>query len=711
MLQTLEFAAMLGLVLLGLGFIIFMHELGHFLVAKWVGIRCDQFAVGFGKAAWSYRKGMGIRRGSTEPEYYQRIADFLNGDAPKDPDFRSRYNILSAIEPVPIKSLEDLARIDYRLLEAATQELGLSETEYRLNVLPLGGYVKMLGQEDMNPNATSENPRAYNRKPIAARMAVISAGVIMNLIIAVPFLTAAPMVGVPMIPVVVGSIPTDSPAASVVAKDNPDIVGIKPGDEIILIDGVKPKDFSDIRMTNALAKAGQPIEYVVKRTLPDGSVTELTFDIVPVKGTAGLMEVGIAPTQSLALFDDSEKQNRTVFDKFVAEYNIEGLALDTTVTTLNGRTLSHAWQIEQLLQTGPDHLVITTDQNDQPITIPVATRLQIHEPENDDKPHAHLLGLQPAIAINLVAEGKPAHGILKIGDVVAATNGQAWPNSKQMANAIKSTTGDVRITVIRDGQSLDLTIPRDSDEMIGIGMGPTTRTNHILAISPDSPFADANLAPGTAINTINGKPIDNFTDIRRALTTAGPGNVKLDVTEPLLGGTFNTVTAELTADHLAPLQTLAWTTPLTALLQPNEVMFQTNNPAEALAYGAHKSKQFLVQTYVMLARLFQGSVPTDKLAGPIGMGFMGKRFVEKGFGYFLYFLGLISINLAVINFLPLPIVDGGHFVLLILEKIRGKPLPEPVMNAITVAGLALLAFVFIYVTKNDLFVNLQHYLG
>ena len=66
----------------GLSFIIFVHELGHFLVAKAVGIRCTQFAIGFGRALFCWRKGIGFRMGSTEKEYGQKIIDYLNGENP-----------------------------------------------------------------------------------------------------------------------------------------------------------------------------------------------------------------------------------------------------------------------------------------------------------------------------------------------------------------------------------------------------------------------------------------------------------------------------------------------------------------------------------------------------------------------------------------------------------------------------------------------------
>src|SRR3954463_9566803 len=65
------------LLILGFGFVIFFHELGHFLAAKWVGIKVEQFAVGFGQALVSWRKGLGLRIGSTTREFEQRINNYL----------------------------------------------------------------------------------------------------------------------------------------------------------------------------------------------------------------------------------------------------------------------------------------------------------------------------------------------------------------------------------------------------------------------------------------------------------------------------------------------------------------------------------------------------------------------------------------------------------------------------------------------------------
>src|SRR5438045_511737 len=158
--MTLPNILAIAALVFGFGFVVFFHELGHFLAAKWVGIKVEQFAVGFGHALFAFRKGMGFRVGSTTKEYEQRLRDHAE------------------------KKFSRKGDLTHEQFTEAANDLGLGETEYRLNWMPLGGYVKMLGQDDLNPTAQSDDPRAYNRKSIGARMFVVSAGVIMNIILA-----------------------------------------------------------------------------------------------------------------------------------------------------------------------------------------------------------------------------------------------------------------------------------------------------------------------------------------------------------------------------------------------------------------------------------------------------------------------------------------------------------------------------------------------
>ena len=80
----------------------------------------------------------------------------------------------------------------------------------------------------------------------------------------------------------------------------------------------------------------------------------------------------------------------------------------------------------------------------------------------------------------------------------------------------------------------------------------------------------------------------------------------------------------------------------------------------------------------------------------------GTAFAGKGLDWLVWFLAMISANLAVVNFLPIPVVDGGHFVFLLLEKIQGKPVSQKMQSIAQVVGLALLLGVFLLVTYQDI---------
>ncbi|MFM8214637.1 MAG: site-2 protease family protein, partial [Pirellula sp.] len=209
----------IGMMLLGLGFVIFVHELGHFLAAKMFGVKCEKFYVGF--------------------------------DVP--------------MKIGPIRLPSRLARFQW------------GETEYGIGSIPLGGYVKMLGQDDDPRKLKEENqriglgddqeqavkldPRSYPAKPVFARMIIISAGVIMNLIFGVLMAAAAFSLGVPYTPAILGSTMPGDPAWQ---------AGLKPGDRIV---GVSTSEddqmsFDEIRKKVAIGgirNASESIEMTYER--------------------------------------------------------------------------------------------------------------------------------------------------------------------------------------------------------------------------------------------------------------------------------------------------------------------------------------------------------------------------------------------------------------------------------------------------------------
>ncbi|HLL89141.1 MAG TPA: site-2 protease family protein, partial [Tepidisphaeraceae bacterium] len=231
-----------ALLVFGFGFVIFWHELGHFLAAKWAGIKVEQFAVGFGQAVVSYRKGLGTRFGSTQADYHRRIKEHV-----------------AKTDPSGLRMHEGEETVAPGVERRAAAALGISETEYRWNWIPLGGYVKMLGQDDLKPLAHSEDDRAYNRKSIGKRMVVVSAGVIMNVILAAIGFMVVFLAGFERAPAVVGSVMPGSPAQR---------VGIEVGDRILRLDGDYQADFAKLTLSTALADPTRPVPIEFQK--PDG---------------------------------------------------------------------------------------------------------------------------------------------------------------------------------------------------------------------------------------------------------------------------------------------------------------------------------------------------------------------------------------------------------------------------------------------------------
>ncbi len=696
--MNMEFAIQIVWLVIGLGFIIFVHELGHFLAARAVGIKVDQFAIGFGQAMASWRKGMGVRIGSSYGAFMRRITEHL-----------------AQTQGQPV----DPAKLTPRQIARAADELQISETEYRLNWIPLGGYVKMLGQEDLDPSKLSDDPRAFNQKPVWARTIVISAGVIMNLIFGAAFFIVAFMIGVAFPPAEVGGVKPGSPAATTEATNAPGVVGLIPGDRIVSINGDAPADFSELKVATALSSPGQPIRVEVERPSDDAGQTEkLTFDFRPRKSDeTELLELGIIMPSSTQLGLEEEGQTGAV-SEHLEQF---GLAPGMQLIAVDGQPISHHWQyVRALNRSGGQPLQVTFAGADgdtvettiQPQSLPGLAEVPLNVGDGaEDQDVANLLGLVPPTRVEAVDPTMPAAEKLQAGDLIAAVDDVKWPTTAQVIAATQRAAEDYRgaeFVLYRDGRMVHETIaPRKpvlgllGTPRIGIALGMAFDQPRIGQII-DGPFASTDLVPNSRLISINGQTVDDYRDIRLALQQANPAQAVPMVYEiPLAGGTEQQGQVALTDQQLAELNSYRWTDPIGLFGQLREDQ-QASNPIAAAQLGFDRTWLFLQQTYVMIARLIQGSVDTKAVSGPVGIAVVGAKFGERGFAYLCYFLGLLSVNLAVINFLPLPIVDGGLFVLLMIEKVRGKPVPVAVQSAITIAGLVLLGTIFIYVTLNDI---------
>jgi regulator of sigma E protease len=672
--------------LLGFGFLIFVHELGHFLVAKWVGVRCTQFAIGFGHSILTYRKGIGIRAGTTEPECERRARRLLRD------------------EGVDLDSLSEVRR-QQRLFEAADR-LGLGETEYRLNWMPLGGYVKMLGQEDMDPTARSEDPRAFNRKPVWARAAVISAGVTMNLIFGLIFFVIAFMAGVKFPPAIVGNTVPGSPAATTFAlghEDEPAYLGLQPGDRVVAVDGSETTDFMDIALGAALASRTQTVLLTVER---DGQPKPLTYALKPVQSSIGggrLLTIGVQPPISLTV-----GQSVDGIPELPALASA-GVGPGYRVTEVDGQPVLRYDQYADAIEARQGQPVRVTFVHDATQSVRHVELEAVPWLTTGEERSPHLLGLTPVLAVGAPAPGsRAAKAGLQPGDVFAQLDDAAWPSLDRGVAIIRAAAKRaIDITVLRDGERVTLTpVSPDRQGRLGFTTALAIDVPIIGGVLPNSPAAVLELNPGSTIVAINDQPVATWADMQRLLVGLAAdhpegGTLRLTARRNLPGEPLVTDDIAFSAADARALAGAVWMAP-TSMFEDLRVPISAATPWAATRMGFHKTKQFMLQTYMTLLRLFQRTVPVQELRGPVGIFHIGTQTAQQGWTYLLFFLGLISVNLVVINFLPIPIVDGGLMVFLIIEKIKGSPVHPAVLSAANWVGLALIGSIMLMTLYFDI---------
>jgi len=195
-------------------------------------------------------------------------------------------------------------------------------------------------------------------------------------------------------------------------------------------------------------------------------------------------------------------------------------------------------------------------------------------------------------------------------------------------------------------------------------------------------------------------PVRHPIGLRAALENRIGETLEVKFRRNVLAAT-ETATVTITEDMLDP-----WTSAVrytSDVVTGGKKFTLRKGPLGALKLGMKKTYYFIVQVYQVMERMiFSRSMGVEQIAGPVGIVKMGGAMAERGFTDLLFFLAMISANLAVINFLPLPIVDGGLMVFLLIEKIKGSPISMRVQVATQVVGLVLIVSAFLFVTIMDL---------
>jgi regulator of sigma E protease len=314
---------------------------------------------------------------------------------------------------------------------------------------------------------------------------------------------------------------------------------------------------------------------------------------------------------------------------------------------------------------------------------------------------------EPGTRLRAMAPSTVAYQVgIRGGDAVTTVNGRpvhAWTelrweiiraamDKREAELQLRGAHGDSYRAVLPAARVAALDV--DSDVMTVLGMQMWRPRPAIDQVLPDGPGARAGLRAGDVLVAVDGKPLADFVDFKRAIGAAPGRAVQLDVER---GG--QPLRVVLTPERDARSgEGLA----RVMLAQAPEMVTVRAGLFEALARGTQRTWETASMTVRMIGKMIVGEVSLKNVTGPITIADVAGQAARAGAEPFLEMIAFISISLGVMNLLPIPILDGGHLLYYSLEVLTGRPLSERFAEMAQRAGAGLLFMLMALAVFNDL---------
>jgi regulator of sigma E protease len=300
--------------------------------------------------------------------------------------------------------------------------------------------------------------------------------------------------------------------------------------------------------------------------------------------------------------------------------------------------------------------------------------------------------------IGEVTPGKPAAraGLLP-GDRIAAINGEPMNDFDDMRLAIGTRSGTpLRIDYVRNGQRRTTMLTPEPEESeygpVGrAGIRPYLDTT-LGRVKPGTPAAAAGLRAGDRIVAVNGHAVSQFSELDVWFDATKKRAIALDI----MRGTerFHTILAATSYDPSDPYR---------GFIPPTEVKKLTLVPA--VKDSVEQNWKMLRYAFIAIGRLFRSEGSVKELSGPISIARISGDAVRHGWFNTIALMALISMQLGIMNLLPIPVLDGGHIMILLIEGVARRDLSLRVKERIQQVGFAVLAALMIVVLYNDVITN------
>ena len=550
-----------------LGLLIFVHEMGHFLVAKYYKVRVEVFSLGFGP----------------------KILKFKRGD-----------------------------------------------TVYALSAIPLGGYVKMFGDDPTAEIADDLKQHSFTHKPVGHRIAVVLAGPIMNFLFAIVLFAAVSALGEQALAPKLGDIEAKSAAYA---------SGFRSGDTVEAVGADNIKSWDEFQ---------HAIEHNADTTLPitvaRASGIKQTLQVTPklvvnknvLSWDRHIGEVdGLTPSSRASVIGIRDPQSLAAR---------AGLKTGDIIQSVNGEKVSK-WR-ELNLAIGK--VVGST----APLNIEVERGLLDEKPEN----------AKEAVA----TEPAPLKFTLSVPATVKSAD--------EVLSAVGIEFPELYLAGIEKGSPAELAGLHKADRLISIDGKKVETFEQVAGIIRSygqniSQGAAADRKPLALVAERDGKPVDVSIapNMKERMNQNGKEEKRFEI-------------------GIRPM--IVDATPATLELV-------SSNPVQAVSRGFTQTVKWTSLTVLSFVRLFQAEVSPKNIGGFFSIGAMAKKSWQIGPAQFLNIMAIISINLFVLNLLPVPVLDGGHLVFYSIEALRGAPLSMRKMEIAQQVGLVLLLGLMVFALFND----------
>ncbi len=298
-----------------------------------------------------------------------------------------------------------------------------------------------------------------------------------------------------------------------------------------------------------------------------------------------------------------------------------------------------------------------------------------------------------------ILAGKPADKAgLKVGDEIVSVDGEPIKEFDDLRLVINMHAGmPLPLVYLRGGVRHTTTItPVGEDSEYGevgkIGVGPfyPPVVGNVL---PDRPAARSGIRPGDVITAANGKPVAQMTDVLDLASKSSGKKIDLDVNRA--GQSLHVTLPAAPFDPKEPLRGLELPTQL------QKLPF-----AEALRASMDTNGKILRYTFLTLKRLVTGHGSIKNFSGPATLARVSGDMMRQGGLHLIEFIAMISLQLGIMNLLPIPVLDGGHIMILMIEGTARRDLSIRAKERIQQFGLAVLAALMIVVLCNDAITNI-----